>query len=279
MKKSTVGRALALAVSSCCLLLAASLWARAEADAGLLPTAATEIAQGQLDHAIARLEAAADAGHIHPDAAFSRGVAYLRRALSDRSRPGDYGQAAAGFRETLLLRPTDREATLALEQTRLAVARRSATQGEQVLDTLGLGERVLLALDPWLLFWLSVLCSFLATLGLVLRRFAKGLARSAGNVLAGVAGLALIVAAPLAWQAELTGRTLDLGVVIAERAPLLDESGRARKGLAPLREGTEVRVLESRGPLLRLSLGEGSSFIVAHQIRRLRIPGRTDTGD
>jgi tetratricopeptide (TPR) repeat protein len=266
----------ALAVLLCSALIAAWSQAAAPDREKLLQAAATEITGGQLDAAIGRLEAAADGGEIHPDAAFSRGVAYLRRALSDRAKPGDYGQAAAGFREALLLRPTDGEAGLALEQTRLLVARRSANQGEQVLDTLGLGERVLLSIDPWLAFWLAVASSAVTTLGLVLRVFARGTAQSAGGLLAGVGGAVLTIAVPLAWLSERTASTLDLGIVIAERAPLLDESGRARKGLSPLREGTEVRVLESRGPLLRLSLGEERSFVVAHQVRRLRMPSAGD---
>jgi hypothetical protein len=127
-----------LALLLCSGLTAASSRAQATDREQLLETAAAEIAAGQLDSAIGRLEAAADGGDVHPDAAFSRGVAYLRRALSDRAKPGDYGQAIAGFREALLLRPADGEASLAVEQTRLLVARRSANQGEQVLDTLGL---------------------------------------------------------------------------------------------------------------------------------------------
>jgi len=254
------------------LLVPAPARAAPTFDRAVLTSAAGEIEQGQLDDAIARLESAADRGNFHPDAAFSRGVAYLRRALSDRAKPGDYGQAAAGFREALLLRPRDGEAALALEQTRLAVARRSAKQGEQLLDTLGLGERVLLALSPWFLFWLSAVASALTVLGLVFRWWARGTSRGVGSLIAGISGVVLAVSAPLTWLAENTARTLDLGIVVAEHAPLLDESGRARKGVSPLREGTEVRVVESRGPLLRLSLGEGTSFVRAQQIRRLRLP-------
>jgi len=237
-----------------------------------LADATAAIQSGRLDQAIATLEAAADSGDVHPDVSFSRGVVYLRRALSESSKPGDYGQAAAGFREALLLRPGDGEAELALEQTRLAVARRSATEGEQVQDTLGLGERALLWLDPWTLFWTSIVASGLVAIGLVLMRAKRDLLRTAGSLVAGIAGLVLVVTAPLAWLAERTATSLELGVVISERAPLLDDAGRARKGLAPLPEATEVRVLESRGPLLRLSLGEGSSFVRAEQVRRLRLP-------
>jgi len=264
------GRAMSVVVL-CLLSEATALGAPATEDA-LLGAAAAEIQKDQLDHAIARLEAAADGGDIHPDAAFSRGVAYLRRALSERGKPGDYGQAAAGFREALLLRPRDEEASLALEQTRLAVARKLATEGEQVQDTLGLGERVLLALDPWLLFWLAVAASGLTTIGLVLMRFGRGARRNAFGVASGIGGLVLLVSAPLAWLSEDILATLDLGVVIAQRAPLLDEAGRAKKGVAPLREGTEVRVRAVRGPLLSLSLGDGSTFVRADQVRRLRIP-------
>lgn len=237
-----------------------------------LAQAKVEISEGKLDQAIARLESAADTGEVHPDVAFSRGVAYLRRALSERAKPGDHGQATAGFRETLLLRPGDQEAALALEQTRLAVARKSATRGEQVQDTLGLGERALLWLDPWVLFWLSVGASALTTLGVVLVRVGSRSAKSAASLLAGICASLLLVSAPLTWLAATTAESLDLGIIIAERAPLLDEAGRARKGVAPLREATEVRILESRGPLLRLSFGEGTSFVRADQVRRLRLP-------
>lgn len=235
-----------------------------------LKEAKAQLDLGKLDQAISLLEGAADSGEVHPDAAFSRGVAYLRRALSERARPGDHGQATAGFRETLLLRPGDKEAELALEQTRLAVAKKSASRGEQVQDTLGLGERALLWLSPWVLFWLSVAASTLTVIGLVLMR--RQTTKTAGSLLAGICGVALCISAPLAWFAEVTAESLDLGIVIAERAPLLDEAGRAKKGLAPLHEATEVRVLESRGPLLRLSFGEGTSFVRADQVRRLRLP-------
>jgi tetratricopeptide (TPR) repeat protein len=269
---SSIARVLCAAVLLPWLLGTASAHAAPAFDQGVLQAAASEVQQDKLDSAIARLESAADSGSIHPDAAFTRGVAYLRRALSERAKPGDYGQAVAGFREALLLRPQDGEAELALEQTRLAVARRSANLGEQVLDTLGLGERVLLSLNPWILFWLSVLSSALTTIGLVLYRVGRGPTKRVGSLMAGISGLLLAALAPLTWLAESTANSLDLGVVITEHAPLLDASGRARKGLSPLREGTEVRVVENRGPLLRLSLGEGSTFVRAQQVRRLRVP-------
>lgn len=245
-------------------------WAGAATSDPRLEDAKQELDQGKIDQAISLLEGAADSGEVHPDAAFSRGVAYLRRALSERAKPGDHGQATAGFREALLLRPGDKEAELALEQTRLAVAKKSASRGEQVQDTLGLGERALLWLSPWILFWIAVGSSVLTALGLVLMQ--RPHTKTVGGLLSGICGLALFVAAPLAWLAETTAGSLELGIVVAERAPLLDEAGRARKGLAPLHEATEVRVLESRGPLLRLSLGEGTSFVRADQVRRLRLP-------
>lgn len=269
MINGTLARALAVAL----LFLGTEQAHAAPAfDPAVLEAATNDIAQTKFDSAIARLESAADGGSVHPDAAFTRGVAYLRRALSERAQPGDHGQAAAAFRETLLLRPQDGEAELALEQTRLAVARRSANVEEQLLDTLGLGERVLLSLSPWLLFWLSALASSLATVGLAMFRLGRGSLRRVGGSIAGISALVLAVSAPLTWLSDSTATTLELGIVVAPHAPLLDESGRATKGVSPLREGTEVRIVEHRGPLLRLSLGEGSSFVRAEQIRRLRVP-------
>lgn len=262
---------LAPGLGSLLLVVPTLLWAAPAADAELGP-AAQSIESGDLGAAITRLEALADSGVSHPDVSFTRGVAYLRRALSADPKPGDFGQATAAFRETLLFRPDDEAARDALERTELEVARSSSSQDEHVIETIGLKERALEWLDPLLLFVLTCVASLVTTLGLLLRAFATGTARTAGHLATLIGALAIALFAPLAWLSDQSGRGRDWAVVVQPRAPLLDSSGRPQKGLAPLREGALVQVLEARGPLLRLSLGNEQSFLRGNQVRRLRGP-------
>src|SRR5690349_20733516 len=75
-----------------------------------LKTSAEQLEGGQVEAVITNLERAADEGQHHPDLSFNRGLAYLRRSGTASERPGDLGQAAAAFAETLAQRPADAEA-------------------------------------------------------------------------------------------------------------------------------------------------------------------------
>ena len=76
----------------------------------VLQRVAQELENDQPSVAIRALERLADEGVAHPDVSFTRGLAYLRRGQSADRVAGDLGQAAAGFREALVLRPGDAEA-------------------------------------------------------------------------------------------------------------------------------------------------------------------------
>ncbi len=247
--------------------------ARGDRPAEVLARAAQAVTNHDLGQAISQLEDLADAGVRHPDISFTRGVAYLRRAASRKAQAGDYGQAAAAFREALLLRPGDPEAKRGLEEARLEVAKRSTQGKTEVIETLGLGQRLLFSVSPWLLWALGAASSIVATFGILFFRFGKGTAKTGGAIAAGIGAILLLVCLPLSLAASHLRSTTRVAVVIKPRAPVLGPAGRAKKGVAPLPEGTEVRIARSRGHLVQLTSASGEHFLRRSHLRILEPPG------
>jgi hypothetical protein len=168
----------------------------------------------------------------------------------------------------LLLRPDDAEAQRGLDEARLLASKRSG-KAASFGETLGLGALVLERIGAWTLALTALAGGAFAGVGLVLRRFTHGVAATTGT-LALVAGLtalgasAALAAAQVAW---LEGAVA--AVVIVERAPLLDASGRAVPATAPLLEGTELRARPGTGGLLELELARGHAYIRRSQVRLL----------
>lgn len=228
---------------------------------------AQDLQEGRTSEAIARLEQLADQGQRHPDLAFNRGLAYLTRATGSTPRSGDFGQAAAGFAETLQQRPEDAPAERALEDTQLLAARKRTGEENTLAEPLGLAERVLLALDPMALFVAGALGSLSLTAGVLLWGSRRHNIQTISWLASGI-GLLLLC---LSCGIELLRRTLSedhqVAVVIVSRAPLVDESGRPLVGVPPLLETAVVHVkspMHGLAPLV--SLGS-AKWIRTSQLR------------
>lgn len=234
-----------------------------------------------LDHdaperAISILELLADRGFQHPDVSFNRAVAYVRRASSSRKRPGDLGRAAAALEETLVLRPSDEEALVALETVRSQIARRSVAEGERALAASPSPGRALTGLlteDSWAI--LALLGSLFLALGLALRWWTHRTAWQLTGVVAAVCGASLALLAGGATAGSRHYRTTTTkAVIIAAGARLLDEQGApVRKSgsdsLDRVPEGAMVHLGRQRGNLLEIEWGTVSGWIAATQVRRL----------
>lgn len=243
--------------------------ARAAEPSAVFERATRALEDGQPALAIAQLESLADGGFRHPTVAYHRGLAYLRRAESPQAEPGDLGQAAAGFREALTLDSRDADASRGLEEVRLQVARRSGKAQALDTDTVGLGLRALLAVSPFVCALLALVASAIATLGLCLCFFGPPALRRAGLFAAAIGAAALLLSAPIYFLSQKARDSSRIGIVVAPRATLFDEGGRALGGVAPLPEGAEVRLVGERGGLVEIALQEGSSWVERRQLRVL----------
>lgn len=252
------------------LLLSLSQLASAD-PAATLKSSAEQLAAGQIEAVITSLERAADEGQHHPDLSFNRGLGYLRRLGTAAERPGDLGQAAAAFAETLAQRPADAEAARGLEETQLQVARRNSRgkhkEVTQVGASLGLLERALLSMSPAALFWLSAGASLVMLLGSLLRFALSETRRLVGTIALSVGALLLVPGTAAYFARDGLFRDAKLAVVISAQAELVDESGRRVTGQPPLAESTLVYVRGPERGLLRLvSLGT-PQYVSMSQVR------------
>ena len=204
------------------------------------------IERGAYGEAIAELESLADRGFVHPDASYNRGLAYVGRARSLQSEPGDLGRAAAALAEASLLRGGDPAADQALELVRSEIARRLSRGGSApVMARPSLGRAVVTLASENVWAAVAALGSVAAAAGLALQRFSgRYSARLAGSVAFGVGLLLLVLGAALLASAGYLRRTTTPAVVVVDRARMLDEHGRpvaARAGEADaVPEGAEV---------------------------------------
>jgi len=239
--------------------------------------AAADLKRGAFERAIDELELLADQGFVHPDASFDRAVAYVARARSSQERPGDLGQAAAGFAETLELRPDDDEAEAALSRVRSEIARRRARGGAAPVAARPPLLRAVVGLvseSTWSI--IALVGAALLTLGLGLRLFgSKTPTRLTGSVAAPIGGAALLLCGGLAIGASALRRASVPAVVVVSDARLLDEDG------VPLRqvdgvpehlaipEGETVYVLERRGSHSNVEWGTTRGWVSTAQVRTL----------
>ncbi|MBC7170775.1 MAG: hypothetical protein H5U40_00020, partial [Polyangiaceae bacterium] len=193
---------------------------------------------GDFESAITGYERLVDAGIADPDVFYNLGLAHARRS--------SYGKAIVAFEKSLVLRPGDADAEKALDSVREAVAQRRATRegeattvdGGGLLGALGslLPESTL----AYLVLALNLI-AFGALAGLLWTRNEP--VRVALGVTAPVA-FALLVLSGLA----LLGRTEALadgqaGIVVEDRAVLLEGPDPNAVHAGELREGERVRVL------------------------------------
>lgn len=236
----------------------------------VIETSAQQLADGRTSEAITTLELVADQGQRSPELSFNRGLAYLQRVGTAREMPGDLGQAAAAFAETLAQRPDDAEAQRGFEECQLAVARRASQgkvgRGAQVSSPLGLLERALLSLSPAILFWMAAIGSGLFSLGLALRFRRSELLRLSATVAAGI-GLLILAPSAAAFHARSWFFSEAVSaVIIVPEANLVDEAGRKLPGRPPLAESTLVHVKRSDRGLARL-VGVPNEYLSLGQLR------------
>lgn len=223
------------------------------------------------DRAVVELEKLADRGVVHPDVSYDRGLAYLRKASSGVRKPGDLGQAIAGFQECLELDPGDEEASRALEAAELSLAKdRSRRRNDVLVDTAPLSLRALRFLEPTWLLAARVLGGALLTLGLAFGFTRRTSLRLAGTVLSIVGGFVLITGALLTTLRTSATRGAP-AVVVVERAPLVESSGRPETKKRALVEGQKVQLLSDDGRWARIRT-DGDDAWVARSSLRLVAP-------
>jgi hypothetical protein len=238
--------------------------------------AASALERGSFEEAIDLFEALSDRGFVHPDASFDRAAAFLERARSPQSRPGDLGQAAAALSEALLLRPDDAEAELGLERVRAELGRRRVREGGAPLVARPSLPRAIVGLlgeSVWLV--LAALGSLLLTVGLGLRGSARSTAHVSGGVLVTVGLLLLLSGGPLGAVAGYYRRSSEPAVVVVRETRLGGDEGAAPAGASNpsvIPEGASVYVLERRGASSRVEWGTRQGWVPSHDLRVLRRP-------
>jgi hypothetical protein len=239
----------------------------------LFHAGAVAVGRGEYAKAIDTFEALADQGFVHPDASFDRGLAYVLRYRGHADVPGDLGRAAAAFEETLLLRPGDHDADVALDLVRAEVTRKRAKKSLDTVNVRPTLDRVLVGLaseETW--GFGALAASVLLAVGLGLRR-REGRAHVAGSVLAPTAAVALLALAPLAWGARSLRLSTHPGVVVVTEARLTDERG-APAGPDGIPEAAAVEVGEQRGALVHVRWGAIEGWTPAASVRLLAGPSR-----
>lgn len=267
----------------------------ADADSVTFEQGVADLKRGDYNRAIEVFEALADRGEVHPDASYNRALAYLGRVRAGAERPGDLGRAAAGFEETLLLRPDDPDAELALESVRAEVARRRARGGADVeVEARPSLDRALIGLAPertWA--GLAILASVVLTMGLVARALSRRRALHAeaagapksgeggparvdamhlvGMIAVPIGALLLVLFTGLVAGAQHLRKTTQDGVVVVREVRLTDERGAVLAG-APIPEGARVELSEQRGGLVRVRRGTSTGWASLGGVRRLVRP-------
>lgn len=242
----------------------------AESPQEAIRKSAQDLKEGKVESTLASLEGLADAGIVHPDLSYNRGVAYLKRSAQANQSALDLGQAAAGFAEASHLRPEDPGAKRALREVQELIASKSAEQGTSSENlTLGLGEQLLLWLNPKYLALLGLLGSLATSLGIAFRRSSRESRRTAGNVLALLAGLLLVLCSGGAFLRSSLFDQCRLAVVISRSAPILEESSAPKRGTPALRQGTVVYLSRDSGALLPLVSLSPTRWVRATDLRIL----------
>jgi hypothetical protein len=262
--------ALRRALGACALLGTLGLWsgvARASETDERFARAATALNANQPNAALVELEALADRGVLHPDVAFSRGLAYAMRARSDAAQSGDLGRAAAGFEEALRLRPEDADAARALDLIHAEVARRRARQDKNDTIVRPSLDRVLLSsLSPLAWTILAAIASLLFSIGLLIRRGGSRVLRVSGTVLVPLGVLALIVLTPAAVVARSRSEHLKEGVIVVAEVSMRDEDGQPAQ-TPDIPEATLVEVGQREGDAVAVRWGSYEGFVPAESVR------------
>jgi len=280
----------ALALGFALVVVPARAAASEETADALFRKGVAALKEGALNEAVETFEALADRGFVHPDASFDRSLSYLARVRGGVEHPGDLGRAAAGLEETLLLRPDDREAEMALDLVRAEVARRRSRGGGKTdVEARPTLERAMLGIaSEWTWSVLAALSSFLLTLGLLLQILARSRAKGASDqdnivvphegplhlastIAIPIGGACLVFFALLAAGSRHLRLTTREGVVVTPEAHLVSEKGiLTTQGSIP--EAARVEVGEQRGALIHVRWGSIEGWTQSDAIRRLARP-------
>lgn len=232
--------------------------------------ATAALSRGEYGTAIDQFEALADAGFAHPDASYNRGLAYVMRVSARAERPGDLGQAAAAFEETLKMRPGDGDAEKALDTVRAEVTRRRSRKAKDAILVRPTLDRLVVGLGSEQSFGLSaVIASILLTLGILLRRRPAGPAHVAGSIMAPTAFAALLALVPLTWKAREFRLNTRPGVVVVSEVYFTDENGKALGG-DPIPEAAGIETQKRTASLIFVRWGAREGWVPAQAVRLLQ---------
>jgi tetratricopeptide (TPR) repeat protein len=231
--------------------------------------ATTALGEGRTEEAIQGFEGMADRGLVHPDVSFNRGTAYLKRALTPAEQSGDLGQAMAGFREALSLRPGDETAKAAADVLALEIARRQGERREtQVSVAEPLHVQALSAVDAIYPALAAALGALLVLIGLGLTFKTELRARAhallvLGGILWGLGGTVYALQAYYVADAR-------YAVVVVPRAELRNALGEKQKGSEAIALGAMLRIGEQRSNLVELKTQGGESWLLGSDVRLLQ---------
>ncbi len=277
----------ALALALAAPALAAPALAAPASDAPAAPTpdvagvdavlarGAAALERGAPREALEIYEAYADAGGLHPDVSYSRGVAYVARVRAGDDKPGDLGRAAAAFEETLALSPGDADAPRALEAVRSAVAHRRARGGKAIEIDAGPGTWAalvaLLGEQAWAA--LAAAGSLAFSVGFVVwRRGRAHLARQGGALALALGLLALALGTAFSLAGRRARTQIERGVVVAPELRLTNETSLPLPGSPSLPEAAVVEIVERRGALARVRWGKVEGWAPLTGVQRLPRP-------
>lgn len=243
----------------------------------LFAEGAAALEQQRIKDAITRFESLADRGFRNADASYNRGRAYLARASSTKAKPGDWGQAAAGFAEALSLNRQDGEARRALAAVQQKIARSRVRAGKDpVIVQAPLGRALADAAPEGTWALLALVCSAIVSLGIALRRRRSAPIRLTGSIGLAGGGVLLVIFAALTLLSRHYRLTSVEGVVIISDARLLDETGRTLTARAldsdatAIPEGASVFLGEQSGRLRKVQWGSLHAWVDAASLRVLQ---------
>jgi hypothetical protein len=231
--------------------------------------------EGRFSDAIAELERLSDLGTRDANASFNRALGYLGRAESVKARDGDLGQAAAGFREAMLLGDDSEETERALEQVRVSIARDRAQRGlDPVVVRPALGRAALQVIPEGVWAVLGLVASLTLAIGLGLRTSDGSAPRGlVGQIASYAGGLLLLLTTGLGWLCADARRNEKEAVIISKEAPMLDAGGVRQKSRAldqdttTIPEGASIFVGEQRGRLVQVYWGTTEAWLELGQLR------------
>jgi hypothetical protein len=236
--------------------------------------ALSAVSTGAYDQGIDALEALSDRGVSHPEASYARAQAYVERARSRSSRPGDLGRAVAALEEYTRARPGDERAERAIDTIRQEIGRRRVRQGGSPVDqgpSLGRAIVGLLPENVWAV--IAAVGATLLTLGLALRRITSRRSAEIAGAVGIAAGLVFGVTGALMTRASLHYRRISYpAVVVVPEARVYDAAGRAlpaSAGTNVIPEGALVYVLGRKNGYLDIEWGSVRGHVEAGQLRLL----------